>query len=167
MKPKITRERLQELLHYDSGTGEFTWAQARGVFKAGDKCPRMTKNGYKRVSLDGHCYLQHRLAWLWVYGYFPVGQIDHINGIRTDNRIANLRDVSAFENQQNLKSAQRNNRSCGLLGVTYTRVCPSRPWKASIRANGKNHFLGHFNTPEDAHAAYLSAKRRLHPGTTI
>jgi hypothetical protein len=94
---------------------------------------------------------------------FPCGDVDHINGIRDDNAIANLRDVSKRVNQENLKHANSANKSCGLLGVTKCRD----KWRAAITANGVARHIGVYPTPTEAHAAYLQAKRTLHAGCTI
>lgn len=110
--------------------------------------------------------MAHRLAWVHVHGSWPAGDIDHINGDKLDNRIANLRDVTRSVNKENMRSARGDNK-VGLLGVHVRRQNTTRPYVASIRVSGKLIHLGAHNTPEAAHAAYLEAKRRLHSGCTI
>jgi hypothetical protein len=97
-------------------------------------------------------------------GKWPTYQVDHINGIKTDNRWKNLRDVNGFINQQNRLGPKKNNKS-GFLGVTYMPA--RRKWRATIRFNGNGLHLGMFDKPELGFAAYIEAKRRLHPGCTI
>jgi hypothetical protein len=109
-------------------------------------------------------YKAHRLVWLYVNGAWPTHSIDHINGIRDDNRIENLRDVPQKVNGENRRQAQRNNQS-GYLGVSWNR---SRgKWAASIRTDRRLKHLGWFDSPEEASEMYLSAKRRMHVGCTV
>jgi hypothetical protein len=107
--------------------------------------------------------MRDALVWLWVNGSWPIGEIDHIDGDKLNNRIANLRDVDRATNTQNSKKARRNNKSSGLLGSYKS----GNRWQAQIRINGVCMTLGSFGTPEEAHAAYLGAKRLFHPGCTI
>lgn len=159
----ITQKRLRELLSYDPDTGVFQWLFSRGTARAGAVAGSADSYGYLQTKIDRRCYLNHRLAWLYVHGEWPTRQIDHINGKRTDNRLANLRIVSASVNQQNHRVARVDNK-CGLLGVSSS----GKRWQARIsHPGGKDAYLGLFDTPELAHAAYLEAKRRLHPGCTI
>ena len=159
----VTSSRLRELLSYDAHSGVFVLLAQRGPAKAGSVAGSF-KDGYKEVMLDGRSYLAHRLAWFYMTGTWPTGQIDHINGDRSDNRISNLRDASPSVNQQNRRAAQCNSRS-GLLGVTHYKR--DDKWMASIRVNRKQHNLGLFATPELAHAAYIEAKRKMHDGCTL
>lgn len=161
----LTPERLREMLDYNQETGVFTW-RVRSAHRvhvgdvAGCICGK-----YASVHLLGKRYWAHRLAWLYVYGRWPTAQIDHINGNRTDNRISNLRDVSRVVNCQNQRLAHKNNRSSGLLGAS--RDEDGKKWKAQIRFGGKRLHLGSYDTAEAAHAAYISAKRKLHEGCTV
>lgn len=94
--------------------------------------------------------LAHRLAWFLHYGVWPAGSIDHINGIRHDNRLVNLRDVTAAENSMNRRGEVN---ASGYPGVTK---CHKR-WGARIVVNGKRLWLGQHDTPEQAHATYRQA----------
>lgn len=161
-KADLTPERLKELLNYDPGTGAFTWKQHRGV-KAGKTAGSLAE-GYVLIRLDYKLQKAHRLAWLYVHGVLPSGDIDHINGDRADNRIANLRDVSRSVNLQNQRSAHPNNRH-GRMGATFHSY--SGLWRAGIQVDGKHVPLGYFKTAEEASQAYVVAKRRLHEGCTI
>lgn len=158
--------RLRRLFHYDPETGVFTRkytgtrssAVAGGVHRcAGGKL-------YQSINIDGRFHKAHRLAWLYVHGVWPVGVIDHIDGDGQNNRLANLRDVSVAVNTQNLRAARRDTLS-GLLGVSWNSR--KKAWSAYINVENERKYLGYFDDPEEAHQAYLEAKRRLHPGCTI
>lgn len=114
-------------------------------------------NGYMTVTYRKRTHLAHRLAWCIATGQWPVGQVDHINGNKQDNRLCNLRDVSPQTNSQNRHGALRNNRTA-LLGVTLTK---SGRYMARLLVAGRRHYLGVHDTAEAAHAAYKAA--RSHP----
>lgn len=156
--------RLRELLHYDSGTGIFVWRVSKGGVRAGNLAGTKNRDGYLKIQVDGLSCLAHRLAWLYVYGRWPEGLIDHINGIKLDNRIANLREATSSENQQNTRQANINNRF-GFLGVSWNKR--NNHWQARIKVNGAHKHVGCFDSAEEAYAAYLEAKLRLHPFQTI
>lgn len=155
-------ERLRELLDYDPETGLFTWKEKRSSRALlGQVIGAEAKNEYVRVLVDGRRCLAHRLAWLHVHGAHPRRMIDHINGNKSDNRIANLREASARVNCENHHKARKDSKS-GVMGVRYTERLGK--WMALIKFNGKSRCLGHYPTPEEAHAVYLECKRFLHPG---
>ena len=159
----LTYERLREVLHYDPETGVFTWLVRTSTrIKVGDVAAAADGRGYIVIGVDGVLYKSHRLAFLWMTGEWPPQFVDHINGVRDDNRWSNLRPATRSENNQNVRRARAGNRT-GLLGVCRYR----KRFKAQIRVDGRNLCLGTFDTPEQAHEAYLAAKRRLHPGSTI
>lgn len=160
----ITVERLRELFHYEPATGLFTRKVAVCNVKAGKTTGSINTKGHLGFRVDKRMCLAHRMAWLYVHGKLPTGQIDHINGVRTDNRLANLRDVSASVNAQNLHSARADNKT-GLLGVCWK--ASSRKYVAQIQVDGRVRHLGLFSDPNAAHQAYLDAKRAQHPGCTI
>jgi hypothetical protein len=161
-KADLTAQRLREVLSYNPDTGEFRWLSSgkgrKSSLEAGAVAP---DSGYVFICIDWQRHRAHRLAWLYVYGEWPKDQIDHINGVRADNRIANLRDVTNDINGQNRRAALSNNRS-GYLGVSWKKSA-SR-WIATISDGGKHKHLGSFATAEEAHTAYLAAKRVIHPG---
>ena len=100
----LTVERLRELLHYDSDTGVFTWRVYRSPgAKKGDVAGCVNEGGYIATQVDRKHYLSHRLAWLYVYGAWPIDEIDHKDGNPANNHIANLRDVTRLTNSQNLR----------------------------------------------------------------
>jgi hypothetical protein len=147
----ISAERLRELLAYDPETGVFTWRSSRCGVAAGSVAGSRKSNGYIKVKVGGRMYRSHRLAWFYVTGVWPVGQLDHINGIRDDNRIANLREATNAENQQNSKC--RSGSASGFKGVTRKR----NAWRARIKRGGRFIYLGAYKTREEAHAAYRVA----------
>lgn len=162
----LTQAFVQQALAYDPETGVFTWrASKRGSVKAGDSAGFTRSDGYIRIKVGQQAAWAHRLAWLYVYGVWPTHQIDHINGDPSDNRIANLRDVLPRINMQNERHGRR--RKCGgsLIGAHWSKVW-SR-WKSSINSGGRAVHLGWFDTEQQAHEAYVTAKRRLHEGCTI
>lgn len=161
-KAELTCERVKALLQYDPGTGVITWTRSRGKVKAGDTTGTPDKDGYLLVTVDGKKRKSHRLAWAIHYGVWPKGQIDHINHIKTDNRISNLRDASSAVNMQNVSRPNRRSKT-QVLGVVHS----GSKFKAVITVSGKARHIGTFDTTDLAHAGYVEAKRRLHPGCTI
>ena len=157
---KITAERLKQIVNYDPNNGQFTWAQARKKCTKGAVAGYSDKRtGYKYVRLDWVIYAQHRLAWLYMYGRWPDGELDHINHDTGDNRIANLREcVDGVVNQHN-KQAPKNNTS-GYVGVDFHKA--SGKWRARIKAGETYHHLGLFDTAEEANEVRLAAKQKYH-----
>jgi len=166
-KADITQDRLRELLYYDPESGIFTWnVYMTSRARKGGVAGCVNGDGYICIGLEKKLYVAHRLAFLYMLGKFPDAQADHINGNRTDNRWANLRNASLKENTQNRRSAPKSNKSTRLLGVTF-EAKSVLPWRARIKVNGKKLSLGTFATPEEAYAAYVAAKREFHPGCTL
>jgi hypothetical protein len=154
----ITQNQLKDILHYEPSTGEFTWLISCGPNKAGSIAGAVHHQGYIRIGVNKKYYQAHRLAWLYVHGVLPKDQIDHINGIRNDNRISNLRECNNLENQQNC-GVYKNNKS-GYTGVFYRKDI--KKWLAKINFNSKQMYLGYYDTPEKAHDAYCDAKNKYH-----
>lgn len=164
-KVDLTAQRLRELLHYCPDTGAFTWiGTTNPKHKPGRPAGWREGNIYLRISVESRTYFAHRLAWLHASGEWPTGQIDHIDGDRTNNRWVNLRDISHSMNMQNRREA-RFDSSTGILGVQF--YPKTGRFGASIRVSGKRTFLGRFDTAEEARQAYVRAKRELHPGCAI
>ena len=163
----LTAARLRELLEYNPDTGLFTRVIAvgrHGRRRAGSIAGGVQVDGGIAIAIDGHLHKAHRLAWFYMTGGWPSAVIDHISGDRKDNRWVNLRDVSPAINAQNRRSGQPGSLS-GLLGVTWSKR--RKKWMAQIGLNGVNVYLGGFLSAEDASAAYLAAKRGLHPTAPI
>ena len=165
----LTQKRLKELLNYDPETGVFTRRIQSGKWKASQIAGTIGKIGLgdKRriiINLLYKRFYAHRLAWLYVFGEWPSESIDHINGDSLDNRINNLRSISHAINCENRHTAQVNNKS-GFLGVYWRKN--RHVWIAKITIKRRSIHVGSFQTPEEAHAAYLKAKRELHSGCTI
>jgi hypothetical protein len=161
---ELTVEQLKDTLDYDADTGVFVWKiRPSKAVRAGDVAGCVEKRiGYITIGIGGRVYKAHRLAWLYVYGSWPKGLIDHINGNKADNRIDNLRDVFADGNSQNVRKPNRRNKS-GFMGVIWYQ----NKWRASMSVNGKSKWLGDYSTPEEAHQVYLEAKRKYHAACTI
>lgn len=156
---ELSRDRLKELFNYDAATGNLIRRiSVGGGSKPGDILGSLNGGGYIDGVVDGVSYRVHRLVWLWFNGVPPESHIDHINGVRDDNRIENLRLVTPSQNQWNRPRQKSNHHA--LKGITYRK--DRDRWVASIRVNGKKHYLGYFNTPEEAHAAYCKAASELH-----
>ena len=155
----LTHERLTELLHYDESTGIFTRKVKVASRLAGSVAGAKHNKGYVQIMIDCENYLAHRLAWFYFYKEWPKNQIDHINRIKTDNRIENLRDVTNSINQHN-NSTRRHNTS-GTTGVMSlkSRNC----WCAQIYVNNKRIYLGVFKTKEQA----ISARKEYEQSTGL
>lgn len=161
-----TAEEVRALLDYDPETGVFTWRrrpQPRGP-KVGTVAGCVSSNGYWQVRVLGRYYRAHRLAWLYVHGRWPPADLDHRDGDRLNNAIANLREVSRSENMQN-QAKQGRRTSSRYLGVAWHKQVGR--WVAYIKLNRKRRHLGCFDTQEEAYAAYLAAKAQLHPAQPV
>ena len=158
-------ESLAGLLSYCAETGVFRWrAKPAKNVSVGSIAGSLRSNGYIVIGYRGRHYLAHRIAWFMLSNALPCGEIDHINGVRDDNRASNLRDVSRRKNAENIRKAKPSNKT-GLLGVH--RHEKSGKYRASIFSNGRTIHLGLFDHAESAHEAYVRAKRRIHAGGTI
>ena len=159
----LTQARLRDLLHYEPETGAFMWrATGKGRPPLGAPAGLVDKqSGYRCICVGGRKYA-HRLAFLYMTGSWPLHLVDHINGDRSDNRWCNLRDMPRIINQQNRRTATSGSAS-GLLGAHKKRG----RWSSQIKVRGQLVKLGVFDTAQDAHNAYIAAKRRFHEGCTI
>jgi hypothetical protein len=161
-KADLTPARLRELLDYDATTGAFTRKTAGGGMPAGAVAGGVDKiNGYNRIRVEGSHYRAHRLVWMFMTGQWPTSDIDHINQNKADNRWANLRVASKKQNNQNRSAANTGTRS-GFRGVDWCRSRREDPWRATISNDGKKIHIGYFPSAEDAYAAYLSVKSKIH-----
>lgn len=162
---RVTVEEARTRINYDPDTGKLTWKVAPKQRPAllGRETKSLDGYGYVQVNIRGFVVKGHRLAWLIHYGLWPSGPLDHINGVKTDNRIANLREADIRRNTQNQRKAQSDNK-LGVLGVVKTK---HGRFTAFIGHSGKSHYVGTYATPEEAHQAYLNEKRLRHAGCTI
>lgn len=153
-------------LNYDPDSGVFTWTQIPLYFrhlKLGDIAGHLNSHGYIQIKFSGKRYPAHRLAFLFIDGKYPKSQVDHINGVKHDNRFCNLRLVTHQENCHNIQMPNHN--TSGFVGVSWHKK--AQKWAAVIRVNGKSRHLGLFTDPEEAHRAYLKAKAELHPTANL
>ena len=155
-------ESMQTLLQnltYNEQTGVFTWKSSPALrVQANAVAGRISGSGYVQIPYKRKYFVAHRLAWLLKKGTLPIGQIDHINGIRDDNRIENLRDVSQSMNQQNSKL--RSDNASGKKGVSWHKA--TSKWMASICVNNKRKHLGVFDCLDEAANAYMLAAKDFH-----
>lgn len=153
----LSAERLRQVLEYDAVDGTFY----RLLYRS-KPCRRpiagTNSHGYRTIFIDGRAYPAHRLAFLWVTGRWPTHEIDHVNGIRSDNRFANLREATDAENSRNQRV--RSDNSSGIKGVCW--IARRHCWGAHIRVDGKLRFLGHFDEKSAAAEAYQAAAHRFH-----
>lgn len=174
---KLTADRLRELLSYSPSSGEFTWLpRSRAEFSCERECNRWNNRyagtvagaddgrGYVRIRVCRTFYRAHRLAWLYVTSQWPSEFIDHVDGDRKNNRFSNLRDVNREVNAQNVRTAPVTNQSTGVLGVQRH---VGGFYVAKLQIDGRQRHLGCFQTVDEAHAAYVKAKRLHHKGNTL
>lgn len=147
----LTAERLREVAEYDPDTGLFRWTKPRKKITVGSIAGTLSKRGYIDICIDVRVYKAHRLAWLYTYGEWPAALIDHINGDKTDNRLANLRPATKSENGANRTKHESRNTS-GYRGVHWDKR--SQRWVACIKQNGVGIHIGSFRTPAEASAAH-------------
>lgn len=149
----LTQKRLKELLSYNLDTGEFTWREDKGnKVRIGDIAGCLTEANYINIKAGYKVYAAHRLAFLYVAGYLPEHQVDHINGTRDDNRWCNLRHVSQTCNLQNQKTSKNN--VSGFPGVSE---CP-RKFKAQLKFKGNILHLGYYTDPLEAALARFTCE---------
>ncbi|QVP48868.1 HNH endonuclease [Salmonella enterica subsp. salamae] len=155
----ITKKRVDEVLHFDEETAEFTWKIYRGgTKKVGDKAGTLDSKGYRQIRIDGVTYLAHRLVWLIKHGEWPQHHIDHIDRNHLNNHPSNLRKCTHAENHQNIPV--RKDNSSGVTGVSYVKR--SKKWLAYIYVNGKAKRLGLYENFNDAVMARIKAKKHYH-----
>lgn len=145
-------ERLRELFDYDPLTGALVWRARRGSAAAGRVAGHLCLTwGYVVVGIDGGLYRAHRVIWAYVHGEWPCAEIDHRDGNRSNNALANLRQATVSQNRMNLTCLKRNNKS-GVTGVSRDR----EKWRAAINVDGRQVTLGRFDDFSDA----VSARRK-------
>lgn len=153
MLSELTQEYLKSILDYDQSTGEWRWRErVARCTKAGDIAGNINSNGYCRIFIAGKSRYAHRLVWLYVYGRWPSKDLDHINGVRKDNRFCNLREARRFENMANIPAR------VGKLKGTYKY---RGKWRAQIKRDNRLYYLGSFATEKEAHEAYWAKAKAL------
>lgn len=158
--PHITHKTLIETFNYENSTGIFRWAE-KATKKAliGKVAGSFDNDGYRQIKINKRVYREHRLAWFYVYGEMPNGfLIDHRNGIKSDNRINNLRLSTPSENMRN--QTKHFDGGSGFKGVTFNKT--AKKWQAHCWANGKQNYLGVYLTPELASDVYISFAKKHH-----
>ena len=161
----LTQDELKDILTYNLETGIFIWN--KDTFNKRCKVGKIAGSfdcGYIRITIKSKRFLAHRLAWFYMNGIWPNNNIDHINGIKNDNRICNLRLATIAENQQNRFNASSNSTH-GYLGITWNKT--ANKWSSKIMINRKRIHIGYFDTAIEAHNAYIETKRKVHEYCTI
>lgn len=148
----LTHQRLLEALDYDPATGMFRHKEKKCHIHPGDIAGSNYPD-YVRIYIDGKSYKAHRLAWFYVTGSWPTRFLDHANGDKRDNSIANLREADRSENGANIPVKSHN--TSGLKGVSW--YARTKRWKAQIQVKGRKIFLGYHLTKEAAYAAFCAA----------
>lgn len=157
MTPKelsTSPERVRAVFEYSPETGVLRYKNPKSYAVHRDQAGWLDKQGYREVRMDGKRFFAHRVVWAYVYGAWPVHEIDHINGDRSDNRISNLRDVSRWGNQRNMVQ----HREGHLAGTTHRTL---NSWQAKIQVNGVRHHIGSFATEQEAHEAYIRKSQEM------
>ena len=157
-KKILTHQELKNLLEYDKNTGNFFWKESRGNIKKGSLAGTNKKNWYVDIKINKTLYKAHRLAWLYVYEKWPSNYIDHINQIKNDNRIENIRDVSFSENRQNITLFKNN--KLGVKGVCWDKL--QKKYHVQISHNKKVIHLGYFKSIEEAKQKRKEAEIKYH-----
>jgi hypothetical protein len=150
----ITQEVLKEWLHYDQTTGNFTWAKSGHGIAKGRVAGSKNSLGYRRIKILYVEYLSHRLAWLYMTGTMPEYEVDHIDGIKSNNKWSNLRTATAEQNGMNRPILKSN--VSGITGVFWNRH--RNKWGAFINIAGKTKSLGNFIIKEHAIKKRLEAE---------
>jgi len=153
---KATQDYSKTIVNYDPLTGNFYWKVIKPGVSAGTLAGSIDKDGYRVIRIDRKLYRAHHIAWLIVHGQWPYHELDHINRIRSDNRISNLRLATRAQNGRNLSLSCVN--TSGILGVTFDKE--RNKWSAQIKVNGKNINLGRFINLADAAACREAAEQK-------
>jgi hypothetical protein len=153
-----TADELRNHLDYNPETGLFIWkipTNPKRVPK-GSQAGTLNTSNHVLIQFNGTIIPAHRIAWCMTHGYWPEGDVDHANCIKSDNRLANLRACSRSQNMANM--GRRKDNSSGFKGVSPHRD----KWSAEVSFERKRFYLGLFDTPEAAHAAYCAKAQELH-----
>lgn len=150
---------LKEFMDYDCDTGIFTWKKHRcQTATPGRVVTNLDAKGYVTFGWNRHNYRAHHVAWWWVTGEMPQGEIDHKNNIRHDNRFCNLRKASSTQNNHNRLKPVTN--TSGVKGVNWHKHRGA--WVARVTVNGHRVHLGYFDELSAAERAVRDAREYLH-----
>lgn len=156
---RISHDRLKEVLHYDPETGHFTRLMSPYPGMVGKRAgsPKPAPNGrqYLTVYIDGKSYYGNVLAYFYMTGEWPTGDVDHRDRDGLNNKWINLRHATRSQNKMNSKC--RDDNKCGFKGVSFKQG----RWRPRIQVGSERIYLGGFDTPEEANAAYEAAAKRL------
>ncbi|PHM42378.1 HNH endonuclease [Xenorhabdus szentirmaii] len=156
---ELTQRKLKDILSYDPESGLFHWRKVvSGPVKIGQIAGTKNSNGHIMISISRKRYVAHRLAWLYMTGKWPTGEIDHVNVIGSDNRWNNLRLCTRSENECN-KGLRKDNTS-GFKGVCWNKT--NKKWIVKIKLNNKTRNLGGFNDIELADLVAREAREKYH-----
>lgn len=153
MNNAITQTLVQSLFHYDPLTGVVLHRTNKVKAKIGDRAGSSSKSASRYLRIFGKKELEHRIIWLYMMGAFPVGEVDHLDHDRGNNRWVNLRVVTHGDNMKN--TPRYSNNSTGATGVSIDKRCGK--YRAYLSINGKPKGLGYFDTCEEAIAARAAA----------
>jgi hypothetical protein len=154
----LNQSELQSLLHYNQDNGIFTWINPVRKTMVNAIAGTMSHEGYIVIKINKKIYRAHRLAWLYVYGEFPLSILDHVNGIKNDNRISNLRNSTFQQNIFNRKNESIN--TSGHKGVHWETA--REAWKAVIVIDNQHIYLGRYKHKQEAINAYLASAKKHH-----
>ena len=156
---EISIQELRDYLKYNPEDGSIIRIKkASSNAKVGDTAGSIKDNGYAAIKLNKKRFLAHRVAWAIYYGEWPSKCLDHINGIRNDNRISNLRECTPMENSWNRRKSKNN--TSGISGIYFNKRM--KKWCVGIRSNKKHKYLGSFSDFQDAKKIALNARNSFH-----
>lgn len=157
---EVTSKFVRSILKYSESTGEFTWRTDVGNgIRCGDVAGHSDKNGRRYIGINGTCYRDSVLAWLYVTGEWPANRIAHYDGDPSNNSFSNLRDAAHLINA-NTQRRSRRGKTSRFPGLHW--VEKKNRWQATIRFNGKIKHLGYFLKEEDGAKAHALFKKKEH-----
>lgn len=165
MLTDLVKEEVKALFTYDKEEGILRWRNAsgrHGRYPAGSPAGSPNAEGYFQVRVGGQSYRVCRLIWLLVTGEWPEHQVDHVDRNPANDKWENLREATPSQNKANCGKYKTEKASCHLKGVQAVQKRKSIRYRAIATKDGNRFHLGYFDTPEEAHAAYLRASEELH-----
>jgi hypothetical protein len=174
-KEELTHEMLKTLLSYDTDTGIFVWKERPLImYKSQRECTRfnnqyagkvattLSKRGFYQIHIFMKSYKAITLAWFYAHGKWPKSCLDNIDSDKLNLKIKNIREATKTDIQQSRYKPDAKNKT-GLIGVVPVKYLGETRYKARININRKTFYLGMYKTPEEAHEAYVNAKRQISP----